>query len=214
MKPLLLVLMVFFSLNAFSKHNEPLLSVIPVSKLVSSLELKLKKSPKDASLLFELARSYSYASVFDDVQVYPKKLTEVYIENPSIIIYWLDANARTDSKAVDNLKKSILYYTEAIKLNPKETRFYVGRGWANRELNNLSKAKRDFVFVIDQLKPKTNRPKGVSKWDPENSNVESYSALYEASKYLRPLLNEGKDSELLEKASVIIKAFRPPVVND
>lgn len=214
MKFLIFALMIFLSYSCFSKYSSPSILDIPIDRLIANIEEAVKKDPLNKDLNYELARAYSLAFVTKNSRVLAGNQSQLYIEpkRNKKIIFWRenDVAFEKNSKSSEYLKKSIEIYSTAIKFNLGDMKLYLGRGWAHLQFKNNILAKKDFIYIIDQVKTITNKPTNESKWDLENTKIDK-QVLAEAIDYLLPLIDSKKDSELFNKINEIKKngALRP-----
>jgi hypothetical protein len=166
---------------------------VPVERLMKNMEEAVKKNPKDAQAVLNLARLHAmaYALRADEVPV-DKKRPEVvwYGYEPPIVPF--RTVTKTDDKeklkaAQEHLEKALKLYDDALKLAPDDLKAQLGRAWLLTQTDKKDEAIKALRKVAEEGWKKDKELKGL----PPGAHVFTR----EVADYLLPLLDKEKDKD-------------------
>lgn len=133
---------VTFAMMASPEH-------MPVNRLIKNVEASLKSKPKDADLLFLLARLHSlaYAKGTGNVAVYYTKHGDR--SSGFRIVPWIGVQPEVvgtmlSQKSLAHLKASYLTYKKVVELKPSASLPKLGWGWVSEEAAKHIKQTANF----------------------------------------------------------------------
>jgi tetratricopeptide (TPR) repeat protein len=212
--PVTLVFGIAFALStsrASGEYAPPQIEKVPIERLTKNLEEAVKKNPKDAGAVLNLARVHAMAYSLRSNEIPIDKRTPGspwFGYEPPIVPF--NKVAATDDKdklkaAQEHLKKALKLYEDAIKLTPDDLRAQLGYGW----LLSQTDKKTDAVAALRKVVEKA--------WDKEKDlkslGLGGHTVTAEGAGYLVPLLDKEKDKDeiatLKERAEKLKKLPRP-----
>lgn len=184
---------------------------VPVERLAKNLEEAVKKDPKDAGAVLNLARVHAmaYSLRSEELPVNKKQPDAPWFGyEPSIVPF--SQVAKTDDKeklkaAREHLTTAIKLYEDAIKLAPNDLRAQLGRAWLLSQTDNKEDAVKSLRGVVEEGWKKDK--------DLKFGPFGGHTVTAEGASYLIPLLDQEKDKEeiatLKERANKLNKLPRP-----
>ncbi len=166
---------------------------VPVERLMKNMEEAIKKNPKDAAAVLNLARLHAmaYSLRAEEVPVPVKKPDEIWFGYEPPLVPFRTV-VKTDDKdklkaAKEHLDKAIKLYDDAIKLDPKDLRSQLGRAWLLTQTDKKDEAIKALRAVAE---------KGWES-DQKLKSIFPGSHVYtpEVAGYLTPLLDKEKDKD-------------------
>jgi hypothetical protein len=184
---------------------------VPVERLAKNLEEEIKKDPKNAQAVLNLARLHAmaYSLRAEEVPVNSKKPDAVWFgHTPPIVPF--TAVTKTEDKeklraASEHLETSLKFYDKALELTPDDLRAQLGRAW----LLTQTDKKADAIAALRKVVEKS--------WETEKDlkriGLGGHTITAEGAGYLVPLLDAEKDKDeiatLKERADKLRKLPRP-----
>ncbi|VTS02346.1 haemolysin-like protein : HlyJ haemolysin-like protein OS=Pseudomonas aeruginosa GN=hlyJ PE=4 SV=1: TPR_16 [Gemmata massiliana] len=184
---------------------------VPVGRLAKNLEEVVKKNPKDANAILNLARVHAmaYSLRSEDVPVDKKAPDSIWFGYESPFVPFRSV-AKVDDKeklkaAQEHLKTAIKLYEDAIKLAPDDLRAKLGHAWLLSQTDKNDDAIKALREVIDEGWKKDKDLKALG--------LGGHTITAEGAGYLIPLLDKEKDKDeiatLTERVSTLKKLPRP-----
>jgi tetratricopeptide (TPR) repeat protein len=168
---------------------------VPIERLMKNMEEAIKKNPKDAGAVLNLARLHAmaYSLRSDEIPVASKKPDEIWFGYEPPIVPFRNV-VKTDDKdklkaAKEHLEKAIKLYEEAIKLDPKDLRAQLGHAWLLTQTDRKDDAIKALRKVAEEGWKKDQMLKSIFP------GTHVYTT--EVATYLTPLLDKEKDKEEL-----------------
>ena len=203
--PVLLLSLHFVS-SVQARYVPPVLEMTPVDRLVRNLEARLDAKPKDIALRFNLARVHAmaFASKTQQTQIrsgHEQRGTWFGFE-PRHVPF---RSAKTGDPAMlkaakAHLKLAIQRYKEVLALAPRHFSANLGYGWCLQQVGMKEKAIAQYRKTIEMGWEKEKDKQFVGPgW---------HSVVAEASGYLTPLLDPGKDQKELASLRRRIAKFK------
>jgi hypothetical protein len=169
---------------------------VPVERLTANMEEAIKKNPKDASAVLNLARLHAmaYSLRSEEVPVQKAKPDTLWFGHTPPLVPFSKV-AKTDDKerlkaAKEHLDKALKLYESAIKLAPDDLRAQLGYGWLLVEADKKAEAIPVLRKVAEEGwkkdKELTRLGIGARAFTPETAE------------YLIPLLDKEKDKTEIE----------------
>jgi hypothetical protein len=184
---------------------------VPVDRLTANLSEEVKKNPKNAKALLNLARAHAmaYALRSSELPVSKKKPDVVWFGHEPPIVPFnkvVKSDDREKLKAArEHLDRAIKLYEEAIKLEPDDLRAQLGHAWLLSQADQKSAASAELRKVIEKA--------WVKEKDLKSAEFGGHTLTGEAAGYLIPLLDPKTDREeiatLTERADKLRKLPRP-----
>jgi tetratricopeptide (TPR) repeat protein len=182
--------------TAQARYIRPDLVRIPIDRLIANLEEAIKKQPKNAGLVSNLARVHAmaYASKVDETEVRRGMELEGawFGFEPRFIPFMVEKT--TDEKklaaAKAQLEKALSRYDEAVKMDPKNLAARLGRAWVIEQSGDKEAAIAAYRKLLDDAW-KTEK-------DLTRLGLGGNTITVEAAGYLIPLLDKDKDKEEIE----------------
>lgn len=184
---------------------------VPVERIAKNLEEAVKKNPKDAQAVLNLARVHAmaYSLRSEEVPVNPKTPNAPWFGyEPGIVPF--SAVAKTDDKdklkaAKDHLDKAIKLYEEGIKLAPDDLRAKLGHAWLLSQTDKKEDAVKALRATVEEAWKKEKDLMGLG--------LGGHTITGEGAGYLIPLLDKEKDKDeiatLTERREKLRKLPRP-----
>lgn len=170
---------------------------VPTERLLKNMEEAVKKNPKDAGAVLNLARLHAmaYSLRSDEVPVKKQQPGAIWFGYEPPLVPFRNVQ-KTDDKerlkaAKEHLGKALALYEEAIKLDPKDLRAQIGYGWLLKEAGKKPKAVEVLKKVAEEGWKKDQMLKGLFP------GQHAYTP--EVAEYLVPLLDKEKDREEIAK---------------
>jgi hypothetical protein len=184
---------------------------VPVERLTKNLEEAVKKNPKDAQALINLARVHAmaYSLRSEEVPVNKKMPDVVWFGYTPPIVPFRDV-AKTDDKdklkaAKEHLDKALKLYEDALKLAPDDLRVKLGHAWLLSQTDKKADAVAALRKVVEEGWKKDK--------DLKRGPFGGHTITAEAGSYLVPLLDKEKDKDeittLNERIAQLNKLPRP-----
>lgn len=184
---------------------------VPIDRIAKNLEEVIKKNPKDAQAVLNLARAHAmaYSLRSEELPVNSKRPETVWFGyEPQLVPF--NKVVKSDDKeklkaATTHLEKAITLYAKAIELAPKDQRAQLGRAWLLSQTDKKSDA-------IDAL-----RKVIAMAWEKEKDlkalGLGGHTITGEGAGYLIPLLDKEKDKDeiatLTARSAQLKKLPRP-----
>jgi tetratricopeptide (TPR) repeat protein len=166
---------------------------VPVERLMKNMEEAIKKNPKDANAVLNLARLHAmaYALRATEVPVNPK-MPDVVWFGPAPPIVPFRTIAKTEDKeklkaAKEHLDKAVKLYEDAIKLAPDDLKAQLGYAWLLTQTDRKDDAIKALRKVAEDGWKKDKELKGLFPG--------THVFTTETAGYLIPLLDKEKDKE-------------------
>ncbi|MBM3981590.1 MAG: tetratricopeptide repeat protein [Planctomycetes bacterium] len=168
---------------------------VPVERLQKNMEEAIKKNPKDAAAVLNLARLHAmaYSLRSEEVPVDQKRPDAIWFGYEPPLVPFRNVT-KTDDKdklkaAKEHLDKALKLYEDAIKLDPKDLRAQLGRAWLLTQTDKKDEAIKALRAVAE---------KGWES-DQKLKSIFPGSHVYtpEVAGYLAPLLDKEKDKDEL-----------------
>jgi hypothetical protein len=184
---------------------------VPIERLTKNLEEAVKKDPKDAQALINLARVHAmaYALQSEELPVNKKMPDAVWFgHTPPIVPF--STVTKTDDKdqrkvAREHLDRALKLYEQALKLSPDDLRVKLGHAWLLTQTDKKTEAIAALRKVVEEGW-KTDK-------DLKRVGLGGHTVTAEAAGYLVPLLDKEKDKEeiatLNERIAQLRKLPRP-----
>jgi hypothetical protein len=170
---------------------------VPTGRLMKNMEEAVKKNPKDAGAVLNLARLHAmaYSLRSDELPVNTKRPDAIWFGYEPPLVPFRNVQ-KTDDKerlkaAKGHLDEALKLYEEAIKLDPKDLRAQLGYGWLLKEAGKKGKAIEVLRKVAEEGWKKDQMLKGLFP------GQHAYTP--EVAGYLVPLLDKEKDKEEIAK---------------
>ncbi|HEY1186753.1 MAG TPA: tetratricopeptide repeat protein [Gemmata sp.] len=184
---------------------------VPVERLTTNLEEVVKKNPKDAGAVLNLARAHAmaYSLRSEEVPVNKKAPNSIWFGyEPPIVPFHTVAKTEDKEKlkaAQGHLKTAIKLYEDAIKLAPNDLRAQLGRAWLLSQTDKKEDAVKALRAVVEEGWKKDK--------DLQALGLGGHTVTAEGAGYLIPLLDKEKDKEeiatLTERMDKLRKLPRP-----
>ncbi|MFM8274688.1 MAG: tetratricopeptide repeat protein [Gemmata sp.] len=166
---------------------------VPVERLIKNMEEAIKKSPKDAGAVLNLARLHAmaYSLRSEAVPVDKRKPDAIWFGYEAPIVPFRNV-AKTDDKeklkaAKEHLDKALKLYEDALKLAPDDARAQLGYAWLLTQTDKTAEAVKELRKAAEAGWKKDQTLRGIT---PD-------TAVYtpEVAGYLIPLLDKEKDRD-------------------
>ncbi len=184
---------------------------VPVERIAKNLEEAIKKNPKDAGAVLNLARVHAmaYALRSEEVPVNKKSPDAIWFGyTPPIVPF--HSVAKTEDKerlkaANAHLEKAIKLYEDAMKLNPADLRAKLGHAWLLSQTDKKDDAIKALRVTVEESWKKDKDLKALG--------LNGATVTSEGAGYLIPLLDKEKDKDeiatLNERIAQLKKLPRP-----
>ena len=184
---------------------------VPIERLTKNLEEAIKKDPKNAQAVLNLARAHAmaYSLRSEELPVNAKRPDSVWFGYEPPLVPFRTVQ-KTDDKdklkaAQEHLEKAIKLFEEAIKLSPDDQRAQLGHAWLLSQTDKKADAIAALRKVIDKAWEKEKDIKALG--------LGGHTVTGEGADYLLPLLDKEKDKDeiatLKERAEKLKKLPRP-----
>jgi tetratricopeptide (TPR) repeat protein len=184
---------------------------VPLERIAKNLEEAIKKNPKDAKAVQNLARAHAmaYSLRSEEVPVDKKNPENLWFGYEPPIVPFRTVTKTEDKEklkaAQEHLDKAIKLYEDAIKLAPDDLRAQLGHAW----LLSQTDKKSDAIAALRKVIAKG--------WEKEKDmkalGLGGHTITTEGTDYLIPLLDKDKDKDeiatLKERADKLKKLPRP-----
>lgn len=184
---------------------------VPVARLAKNLEAAVKKNPKDAGAVLNLARVHAmaYSLRSEELPVNKKQPDAIWFGyEPAIVPFSTVAKVEDKEKlkaAQEHLKTAIKLYEDAIKLAPSDLRAQLGHAWVLSQTDKKEDAVKALRAVVEEGWKKDK--------DLKFGPFGGHTITAEGASYLIPLLDKEKDKDeiatLKERADKLNKLPRP-----
>jgi len=182
---------------------------LPVERIVSNLEARVKENPKDANAVLNLARAHAMAFTkrADALEVRKDGRLWFGYEPPYVPFGSVQKSkgAADEAAATDHLAKSLALYEKAVALAPGNPAATLGRAWVIEQKGDKAKAIDAYRALV--------RDGWAKDKDLKHLGLGGHTVTAEAAGYLVPLLDEKKDAaeiaELKTKTETLKKLPRP-----
>ncbi|MCI0699825.1 MAG: tetratricopeptide repeat protein, partial [Planctomycetia bacterium] len=184
---------------------------VPVERLMKNMQEAIKKNPKDANAVLNLARLHAmaYSLRSNEVPVDKKNPNKVWFDyEPPIVPF--HKITKTDDKdklkaAKEHLDKALKLHEDAIKLAPNDLKAQLGHAWLLSQTDKKKEAIAALRKVIEKAWEKEKDLKALG--------LGGHTITAEGASYLIPLLDKEKDKDeiatLKERADKLKKLPRP-----
>ncbi|MFO0804636.1 MAG: hypothetical protein U0791_16125 [Gemmataceae bacterium] len=172
------------------------LEQVPVDRLTANLKEAVKKNPKDAAALVNLARVHAmaYSLRKDELPVNYRKPGEVWFGyEPKLVPFSTIAKADAASlvEAKKHLKIAIDLYAKAVELKPDDLTARLGHAWLLSQTDKKDDAIAALRKVVEQGWEKDQKLEALG--------LGGHTVTGEGAGYLIPLLDAKKDAEEIAK---------------
>jgi tetratricopeptide (TPR) repeat protein len=184
---------------------------VPVERLTANMEEAIKKDPKNAQAVLNLARLHAmaYSLRSEEVPVNAKKPDSVWFGyEPSIVPFRTVTKTEDKDKlkaANTHLEAAIKLFEKAIELAPDDQRAQLGHAWLLSQTDKKAEAIAALRKVIDKAWEKEKEMKALG--------LGGHTITAEGTGYLVPLLDKDKDKDeiatLNERSAKLAKLPRP-----
>ncbi|HEV3027085.1 MAG TPA: hypothetical protein VG457_05895 [Planctomycetota bacterium] len=169
------------------------LEKVPVERLLKNLQEIVDKDPKDAKAVINLARAHAMAFSLraDELQVTKGEPNQVWLGFGHPYVPFNRVTSTSDPEklktAKAHLNAALKHYDDALKLTPEDLVAQLGRAWLLTQTEKKSDAIEPLRKVIEKAWETEKNARG---WFGERLGIAA-----EASGYLIPMLDAGKDQE-------------------
>lgn len=184
---------------------------VPVERLAKNLEEAVKKNPKDAGAVLNLARVHAmaYSLRSEELPVNKKQPDAIWFGyEPAIVPFRQVAKVEDKEKlkaAQEHLTTAIKLYADAIKLAPNDLRAQLGHAWLLSQTDKKEDAVKALRAVVEEGWKKDK--------DLQAGPFGGHTVTAEGASYLVPLLDKEKDADeiatLKARADKLNKLPRP-----
>jgi hypothetical protein len=170
---------------------------VPVERLMKNMEEAIKKNPKDAQAILNLARLHAmaYSLRADEVSVDKKRPDVVwYGYEPPIVPFRTITKTEDKEKlkaAKEHLDKALKLYEDALKLSPDDLKAQLGYAWLLTQTDRKDDAIKALRKVAEEGWKKDKELKGLFPG--------THVFTTETAGYLIPLLDKEKDKDEIAK---------------
>lgn len=205
-----LALLLLLTVPAWAKYMAPDLADIPVDRLLATAEAKARKSPQDAICQFNLGRIHALAYATQAATLEAERGSGALPRPPEGLWPPKDIKSPVTAKAREHLKKAIVAYAAAVKLDPNLYAARLSYAWALEQAGEKAKAIAEYRALLEVVWPKE-----------KNHEVSGFgrSLSREAAGYLIALLNKQKDAaeiarleQIRSEAAKIPRAVTPILI--
>ncbi|MBN9122473.1 MAG: tetratricopeptide repeat protein [Planctomycetes bacterium] len=176
-----------------AKFGQVEIEKVPVERLTKNMEEAIKKNPKDANAVLNLAQLHAMAYALRSEEVPVRKLMPEVIwfgYTPAVVPF--NKVVKTDDKdrlkaAKEHLDTALKLYEEATKLAPDDLRARLGYGWLLIEADKKAEAIPVLRKVAEEGWKQDQNLKRLG--------VGARAFTPETAEYLIPLLDKEKDKE-------------------
>lgn len=189
----------------------PEIEKVPVERLLKNLGEKVKKEPKDAQAVLNLARVHAmaYSLRSDDIPVNKKTPDAPWFGFTPPIVPFNKVQKVEDAEKVKaaraHLETALKLYGDAIRLAPDDLRARLGHAWLLTQTDKKAEAVEALRKLVEE------------GWKKEKDlaalGLGGHTITTEAAGYLIPLLDKEKDKEeiatLNERTAQLKKLPRP-----
>ncbi len=166
---------------------------VPVERLMKNMEETVKKNPKDAGAVLNLARLHAmaYSLRADEVPVNKKAPDAIWFGYEPPLVPFRNV-AKTEDKeklkaAQAHLEKALKLYEDALKLTPDDVRARLGYAWLLTQTDKKDEAVKALRKVAEDGWKKDKELKSIFPGTPVYTS--------EVAGYLVPLLDKEKDKD-------------------
>jgi len=174
-------------------YMRPDLEEVPIGRLIDNLTEQVKAQPKNADLLFNLARVHAmaYASKSDKVQVWRGREARGpwFGYEPRYVPYQVkttEDRARIE-EAQRHLQTAISMHQKVVELKPDHLAARLGHGWCLQQVGKKDEAVAALRKTIEMAWEKDK--------DLQLGGLGGHYITAEAADYLIPLLDSQKDAK-------------------
>ena len=193
------------------RFMQPDLESIPVDRLVKNLEELAQKDPKDAKVLFNLARVHAmaYANKSDECQIWKGRMQNgAWFGHMPANVPFTPKETKDEKSlktAQEHLDKAIEMYGQVLKAQPDNLPAQLGLAWTTDQKGKKKEAIEGYRKVVE---------KGWdSEKDRKSGSLGGHFITAEAGKYLIALLDQKADAEeiatLNERIAKLSRLPRP-----
>jgi hypothetical protein len=170
---------------------------VPVERLMKNMEEAIKKDPKDANAMLNLARLHAmaYSLRADEVPVDKKRPDVIWFGyEPPIVPYRTITKTEDKEKlkaAKEHLDKALKLYEDALKLSPDDLKAQLGYAWLLTQTDRKDDAIKALRKVAEEGWKQDQKLKGLFPG--------THVFTTETAGYLIPLLDKEKDKDEIAK---------------
>jgi tetratricopeptide (TPR) repeat protein len=195
-----------------AKYIRPDLLKVPIERLVANLEEAVKKEPKNAHLVYNLARVHAmaYARKLDEADIWRGRELEGAWFGYEAPLVPFTVEKSTDAKklaaAKAHLAKALTRYEEVVKLEPNNLPARLGRAWVIEQSGDKGAAIAAYRKVLEDA--------WKAEKDLKSLGLGGRTITVEAVGYLVPLLDQEKDKEeiaILRERTKKLEALPRPI---
>jgi tetratricopeptide (TPR) repeat protein len=176
-----------------AKYAQPDLVKVPIERLIANLEDASMKQPKNAGLVYNLARLHAmaYARKVDEAEVWRgNELDGVWFGYEARFVPFT-VEKTTDAKKLEaaklHLREALSRYDQAVKMDPNNLGMQLGRAWVIEQSGDKEAAITAYRKLLAEA------------WKTEAKltrlGLGRNTITIEAAGYLIPLLDKDKDKE-------------------
>lgn len=166
---------------------------VPIERLMRNMQEAIKKKPKDAQAVLNLARLHAMAFALrsEDIPVPAKRPDTIWFGYEPPLVPFRNVAKTDDDKRLQmargHLDKAIGLYEDALKLDAKDLRAHLGYGWLLTQAGKKEKALPVLRKVAEEGWKSDQKLRGITPG----------STVYtpEVASYLVPLLDKEKDRD-------------------
>ncbi|MGE0491289.1 MAG: tetratricopeptide repeat protein [Vulcanimicrobiota bacterium] len=200
----LLLLLLVLSVPVWARYAVPAMEPVPVKRLVTNLEKRVKAHPDDGQAHYALARVHSMAYAYRSTSVEVEKDTRGDVpgfaraHEPPVDVQRVDQ--LTSAQALKHLERAIVHYRKAVALLPDQLTARLGLAWCLEQAGRKQQAIDEYRRVFE------------AAYGKEHERYFGQSLTIETGGYLIPLLDPKKDAAevaaLKQKMGVVQNAPR------
>ncbi len=170
---------------------------VPTERLMKNMQEAIKKNPKDAGAVLNLARLHAmaYSLRSNEIPVNKKNPDAIWFGYTPPLVPYRNVQKTEDKErlkaAKSHLDEALKLYEQALKLDPKELRSQIGYGWLLKEAGKKDKAIEVLKKVAEEGWKKDQTLRGIAP------GTHVYTP--EVATYLVPLLDKTKDKDVIAK---------------
>jgi tetratricopeptide (TPR) repeat protein len=179
--------------RSFARFARVEIEKVPVERLMKNMQEAIRKNPKDANAVLNLARLHAmaYSLRSDEIPVNKMKPDAIWFGYTPPIVPFHNV-AKTDDKeklkaAKEHLEKALKLYQDALKLAPNDLRAQLGYAWLLTQTEKKEEAIKALRKVAEEGWKKDQMLKSIFP------GTHVYTP--EVAGYLVPLLDKEKDKD-------------------
>jgi tetratricopeptide (TPR) repeat protein len=200
----LLLLVVLTSKTVFADYKKPIITKVPLYRLVLNLEKQKDTDPDEAHNYYALGRLYAmaYAQKGDSMEAILRIGESDYIpyygfqETMPNFFFKATKDSVKNAFSRECLNRAISNFKEAVKLDSTDLPSLLGLAWSVDQMGNKTEARSRYIAILRK----------AMKYDRNDyTSIETA----ETAGYLVRLLNPQMDKEEIAALNDKIKKFKP-----